>query len=670
MRSVLILSLIINLQFTFSQETATQKRLDSLQVLLETSKSDSLKTFLLVELASNNRGVDSTKQFDYAFQALALGQHIGDSLAIAYANYELGGAFLDYSVYDKAKMHLTNAQRIGAYCMSTDSSRESMYVWVNSTLNLGIIEGGVEGNVDEQIAKMQLVAPVIEKMKDTLSMGKVQLNLGIKFMNLEQFNKAHRYFTKSIEAFKQVKNDNFLASAYLTAATNLYYIDSISQMKTYLDKARIILDKDENNVEWSTYYENYGLYYSLLGQYDQALIFYRKAEDYLKKSKVSFYSESLLISFIETYEAMGKYDSSLVYLEKFLKSVKSHGHKVNEALAYREFARYNEELGNTQLAYNYYKKYVQLNDSINITDQNKTINELELKYESEKNKREILELTNQNNKTQLDLQKKKAFGYQMSAISTILAIVLLTLFYFYRAKQRKAIIREQAHQHELDRIKQEHRNKVFNAMLEGEEKERLRISKDLHDGLGGMLSGIHLKLAKVNMENQQENLKLRIDDVLSTLDGSLNELRMIARNLMPKTLKKYGIKAALKDYCQLMSNTATTVSLQYYGNINLDSAYQTTIYRIVQELINNAVKHSEANEVLVQLFTEPYHISITVEDNGKGFDTKSQGGGLGLSNLKNRVEYLGGILDIQSEENKGTTANIEIELNAYELNNR
>jgi len=139
--------------------------------------------------------------------------------------------------------------------------------------------------------------------------------------------------------------------------------------------------------------------------------------------------------------------------------------------------------------------------------------------------------------------------------------------------------------------------------------------------------------------------------------------------MMPETLVKFGLQAALKDYCSSMTGTDTKVTLQFYGtDQGIELNQQVTMYRVIQELINNAIKHAQASEVLVQFMRTGNQVDITVEDNGVGFDKNKnpvqKDSGMGLSNLETRVAYLKGNIDFESEENEGTTVNVHINIDA------
>jgi signal transduction histidine kinase len=204
-----------------------------------------------------------------------------------------------------------------------------------------------------------------------------------------------------------------------------------------------------------------------------------------------------------------------------------------------------------------------------------------------------------------------------------------------------------------------------NAMLKGQEEERNRIAKDLHDGLGGMLSGV-----KMSFTNMKENLIMSAENVgvfeqsISQLDSTISELRKIAHNLMPEALVKFGLNDAIKDFCtSIMSATHINIIYESMGEVRtLDNTANTYIYRIIQELINNAVKHAKPTQILVQLTTTTNKIMLTVEDNGQGLDSNKLAAskGIGITNIKHRVNYFKGNIDFDNNTPHGTVINIEL----------
>ena len=228
--------------------------------------------------------------------------------------------------------------------------------------------------------------------------------------------------------------------------------------------------------------------------------------------------------------------------------------------------------------------------------------------------------------------------------------------------------RQKIQQAKIDELQTEKLLTATEAVLKGEEQERSRLAKDLHDGLGGMLSGI-----KHSLSTMKENLIMTpgnaqaFERSIDMLDSSIREMRRVAHNMMPEMLLKYGLNTALREFCNEITHSG--ISTINYQSVDMDNAAveQTAavaIYRIAQELVNNAIKHGHASEVLVQLHLSQQEklLVLTVEDNGKGMDAGvlNQSTGIGWKNIQSRVDFLQGRLDVQSQPGNGTSVMIEI----------
>jgi signal transduction histidine kinase len=215
------------------------------------------------------------------------------------------------------------------------------------------------------------------------------------------------------------------------------------------------------------------------------------------------------------------------------------------------------------------------------------------------------------------------------------------------------------HLQQLIEIEQQQRLKFGQAVLQGEEQERHRLARDLHDGLGGMLAAVKLNLSGQLSAVETKQTELR--RIIGQVDSSVTELRRIAHNMMPVNLLKFGLETALRDMCESLMTDQLTIDFQAYGiSRTLPEQKQVHIYRIVQEMLVNAIRHGEADNIILQCNQDGNNFLITLEDNGKGFDTAISGKGIGLSNIRNRVGFLDGNIEITSVINEGTTINIEL----------
>ncbi len=300
----------------------------------------------------------------------------------------------------------------------------------------------------------------------------------------------------------------------------------------------------------------------------------------------------------------------------------------------------------------YLIKWDKLNQSTKKKEMIEYSIDLEKKYETEAKVSKIKLQESQ-------LRQKTTVNYVLIGSAAALLIISLLLFRNYRHKQK-------LQQQRINELETEKQLTATEAVLKGEEQERTRLAKDLHDGLGGMLSGIKysFQTMKGNLVMTPENHQA-FERSMDMLDSSIKEMRRVAHNMMPEALVKFGLDTALKDFCNDINQSgAFRVTYQSIGleQATIGQTTAITIYRVVQELINNIMKHAAAKTAIVQVTKTDGNIAITVEDDGKGFDTSilKSGRGIGWTNIQSRVEYLKGNLDVKSEPGKGVSVLIEL----------
>jgi two-component system NarL family sensor kinase len=279
---------------------------------------------------------------------------------------------------------------------------------------------------------------------------------------------------------------------------------------------------------------------------------------------------------------------------------------------------------------------------------------LQEKYEAEKRNDQI-------KLQQVELDQKNTLNYLLMGAT---AAVLLVSVLIYRNYSHKQKLQRQR----INELETEKKLMATEAVLKGEEQERTRLAKDLHDGLGGMLSGI-----KYSFNTMKENLIMTPENQqafersMDMLDSSIKEMRRVAHNMMPESLVKFGLDTALKDFCNdIHKSGALQVRYQSIGleGVALEQTTAITIYRIVQELIGNTLKHAAAKTSIVQVTKSGNQVSVTVEDDGRGFDMTilKQSKGIGWTNIQHRDDFLKGKLEVSSESEKGTSVHIEFNI--------
>jgi len=310
------------------------------------------------------------------------------------------------------------------------------------------------------------------------------------------------------------------------------------------------------------------------------------------------------------------------------------------------------------------RQFFDMNDTLANNNLLHATQDLETRYETEKKEQQILSLEREHELQQLRLRQKNGIIAGLAGLSGLL---FLTGFLTVRNLRHRRRLTEQElkiQQQQLTQLKQEQQLRVADAVLSSQENERSRLARDLHDGLGGMLSGIKQSLN--GMKGNQiitETAATALNQVIDDLDRSIGELRHIARNMMPEALVRFGLKDALHDYCDhLRLNSTLAVQFQAFGlESRLPQQTEVILFRIAQELLNNIVKHAGASQVLVQLMETDGRASLTVEDNGKGFDPDQlkKAPGVGWLNIQSRIDYLNGTLDLRAAPGKGTSVTVE-----------
>ena len=213
-------------------------------------------------------------------------------------------------------------------------------------------------------------------------------------------------------------------------------------------------------------------------------------------------------------------------------------------------------------------------------------------------------------------------------------------------------------------LQKEQEMEQLKALIAGEEKERKRIGQELHDGLGAVLATVKMQINSISTKSPSIKNNTSYNKAEQLIDEACQTVREISHRMMPYILEQNGLEHAIEDICQTITQTKNIdIHFNPYQIDLIESeTLKITIYRITQELLKNIIKHAQATEVIVQITVEDNHVEVLVEDDGKGFDTLTTKGGIGLDNIRSRVDYLKGSLTIDSQINKGSTFLIDLPL--------
>mgnify|MGYP003109929569 CR=1 FL=1 len=369
---------------------------------------------------------------------------------------------------------------------------------------------------------------------------------------------------------------------------------------------------------------------------------------------------STSIALANIYTANGTPEKGIPYLKNAvakLKTVEKPSHLID---MYISLAKISAAVNNYKDAYDYKILQGSLQDSVTSEKMKHNIAELEIEFETEKKERKILS-------QQLELEKQTRIKNQTRYGLIALGILALLLFFFFRyrlSSQKTIASQTQAiQQQKITELQQKNKLLALNSMIEGQEAERLRIAKDLHDSLGGLLSTVKAHFTTIQNEFKQiEKINLA-DRTNKLIDEAVVEVRRISHNMMPQALSISGLKGAVEDLGLQLQQEGyeTNVALVSFPE-SLESTKEVMIYRLLQELLSNIRKHSNAKQVTIQLIGHENEVTILVEDDGDGFNYEEElkNRGLGLKNINSRVQFLDGTIHWDSARGDGTTVLVKL----------
>ena len=509
-----------------------------------------------------------------------------------------------------------------------------------------------------------------EKLNNEGRMADLNDELARVYYYQEIFGKALEYHEKALAIYQNMK-DTINIAKVLSHIGSLYDSREYCEQRSpeqkqndlkfaldYLNQSIILSGKKGNMDGVSNGYDAISAVYNRMNKPEiaidyiaKALAFYREKK-YQEKMANSLYSMGLI------YNKLHKYDQALVCFNEAKEISLSDKYMDGIQYLYEAIAQTYDYLKGYKNARNYYIKYMTIRDSVYNNEKSRQIFELETKYQAEKKQSEIENLT-------LVKQQRTMVIYFLVAL--LMIISLLSWMYFRNIRNKKIIADQKLEikEKQLHELEKERQLVAAKSVLQGEEAERARLAGDLHDGLGGLLSGVKLKLSfmKENAVITSENLE-HFNHALNLLDDSITEMRRVAQNLMPETLMHYGLRIALNDFIrQVVPEGLPQISFNTFGeDLRFDKELEITVYRVTQELVTNAVKHAHAKQIDIQLFTEKDRVCIQVIDDGIGYENEKSNAtkkGHGLKNIDDRVTAFNGRYEILSQPGKGTESTIE-----------
>ena len=646
---------VINAALNKSEEHQS-RNIDSLELILATHPPTGVELLKIYDELSTyyTHNYSPEKNRKYALKGIELARQLHKPYETALLYDNLGSAYDDLSKYDSAMVYY---EVVFNLIKDIENKKQE------SEQNIGFLKGitysnignlyNVQGFSDKAVEHYLKAIILFEKFNITDRLAKVFRNISLVYINMKNYEQAEYYLNKCMEINKKLQDSLGLAST-LTRLSHVY----LNQFKypealQCAEKADSIYTKHVEKKDLKIYNLHVLclIWHNGFKNEQKAMEYALKALEESKQMGIKLEISQSLQLLASLYLEYKNYYKAEQIATEALQTDSSD--LTNNILLYECLTKSYTGLGDVTKAETFFNLYKTATTAYSNRNFQSSLSEMEVKYETEKKEFRI---------TDLEKEKRLMIGLSIAG-GALLLLALATFILLWRwmvQKKRVAEKQQQLAEQQIKQMEQEKQLVATQAVLDGETRERARIARDLHDGLGSMLTGVKLKLLEMKKGATVEYADVeRYDKAMGLLDESVKEMRRVAHHLMPDSLSRFGLKTALSDFC---GNYPTT-GFSYYGDESrLDPRLEVMIYRSIHELVNNALKYAGASRILVQIMQEPDRIAFTVQDDGCGFDPSAETKGTGLRNIRNRIASFGGDIQIDSKAGEGTEINGELRI--------
>ena len=677
--TILTIATIISINQIFAADN-----IDSLKSCISKQRDNKEKIDNIIELAREYSRTDLDSAMFFAEKGLAL------SIQLDYKEGQLDAIYRKGFINKKKG---NNAAAFEYFSEYLDQSKET-------TDSLRISRAYFQyGSIYRNLGKNNLAIFYYKKslgiytaLNDTGGMISNYNGLGISFKNSAIYDSASIYYLKTIKLCKTIGETKNLAIVYhnlgsvytelmdpenarISLFTALDYIDTSKQKRTlgiiysklgivecdlgdldsaldYYKKSELINRQIDYKLGINDLYNYYGVLFMKKGLFDLANRNFNLALQYFKQQGLQDRIIKAWQNLAELYLDQGKYIMALNMTDSCLRLAKETGHNKKRLDALKRSSQIYYLTGNYKKASDYYTQYEKLKDSIYTLEKEELVAALMFEYERELDQAKILSLENEN------LRKTKQRNIYLFTGISLIGLSLSIILYLRLSFRKNRIIAEQR----ILQLEEEKKLLAARFLVEGQEEERKRIATELHDGLGVLLSATKLQFTSIK-DVRPENKPL-IDKATQFLEQASSDVRKISHNMMPGLLTKLGLCEALEDLFEKLEDTKgmDAVCEIKGARERLPQNQEIMIYRIVQEMVNNTLKHSGAKKIALRVNVLPSKLDILFRDNGKGFEVDKvlEKKSMGLQSIISRVKFLNGTVSINSSPGKGTEFAMQI----------
>ncbi len=603
------------------------------------SKPDTVKALTLLEEArkniSNPTLADSLAEIGYR---------------LAGENLKIKGECAYIICFVNSPINFNRARQWGDSAVAVFTLSDNN-LWLGYTHRvLGIRSQALKRN-DLSLQYLLESSRFFDRANDTLMLIQSDVSLSqLYHNNLSDFTTGLKYAQQAHGRLEQLKSPEPRLGWLVYNMLAINY-DDLGDSAAALDWHRKNLDTNNNPTNRSRTLNNIGNTLRKMGRAREAASYFAQSialtgTDDLYMRATVYLNLAQVNDDLQQRSLAAKYnDSSLWFAEK-----SRNMEKIRDSY---EFAhRFYRASGNLLKAYDCLNRFMEVKDSTLTRDKAEIIYEMEERYQSLQKEGQIAQLKAETMTKDLALERSKVIMFSGLVVG---AALLLAGWMGFRRHQYRTNLQRAEEREELQRQR-------FGAVIEAEENERMRVAKDLHDGLGQLISTAKLGLTAIT-PGQDAQARL-LSNSIQVLEQATQEVRSIAHNLMPAALTERGLVVALEDMIQKI-NEARLLDVKLLASIGEDrlpTNVEIAVYRVVQEALNNMLRHSKADRIFVSLQREGKSLHLSLTDNGVGFDRGmvTQSKGLGWKNIFSRIALLNGTIDVDSRPGAGTSITIQL----------
>lgn len=636
----------------------------------------------------------------YAERGRELAVEAGDSLSLALAYKRLGVYHLDASQYEEARSCLNSALVI-------DRAMDNEKGIISTLQKLATLEAEV-GRLQDAHDLFSDALARSEKLKDDVSIARCCGMLAPVCSDMGLFDRAIELTYRALDIRKRLNDREGIMFSTRNLASLFgkmqRYEDAVAQQKIYIQMQRTggakldlagayvsicgplgELGRPEEELSYAD--SALRLFRELqsisgeimartntagamveLGRLSEAEVEYRALLDLVEKEGTDEDEAQTLFALGSLCLETGRARDAEPMFRKALTWCRRTRNLLLEEEVLGELARCLRTQGRLDEALGYFTEAKSVHDTL-FSERNGQLlasAEMREKYDADQREGTIKEL-----RTEIDLreerERRRTLERNMLILASIALLAFLALVGRNLQHRKKLMGQQQAlHEQRVNELLRQQEIRSLEAMLEGQEKERGRIAQDLHDRLGSMLSAIKMQFSVLEgkVERLEDGQRERYQKVYGMLDEAVSEVRRVSHDMARGALSNAGLGPALRDLCEtLRAPGKLDVELDLFGmDDRLDQRTEIIIYRIIQELVSNVLKHAKADRLSIQVTRARTSVNVIVEDNGVGFDPMNVVGGLGLSGARARAAELGGVVHVDPKPGHGTSVTIDIPL--------